>query len=216
MINPSYPDSNADYYNYYRTDLTKLIPDGPNMVMDLGCASGQLGRSLLELNKARHLVGVELFEPAAKEARKYYDVVYVADIDTLRLDYDKDFDVVICGDILEHLKEPLSILRQIHAWLKNDGLIICSVPNIRYWRILKDLVLKGEWKYEASGILDHTHLRFFTVRSFKRLLAEACFKVVNETMLYVDYGKKMALKRMSMGLLDEFYAYQLLLSARKV
>ncbi len=73
--------------------------------MDLGCASSRLGQRLLELNKTREVIGIELFQPAAREAMKYYETVYVADIDDQMLGYDKYFDVVICGDILEHVKE---------------------------------------------------------------------------------------------------------------
>lgn len=122
---------------------------------------------------------------------------------------------MVCGDILEHLKEPGKTLVQIHRWLKDDGLLVCCVPNIRYWRVIKDLVLEGDWKYEPQGILDQTHLRFFTARSFKRMLAEASFKVNGQTMRYIDGRKKMALRRMAHGLLDEFLAYQILISAAK-
>lgn len=205
----------SDYYNQRRTDLSEFIPDGPNAVMDLGCASGGLGTTLLESNKASQVVGVEIFEPAARQAMKRYDTVHVGDIEELVLDYDRYFDVVVCGDILEHLKEPHKTLVQIHRWLKDDGLLVCCVPNIRYWKIIKDLVLKGEWKYEQCGILDQTHLRFFTVSSFRRMLAAASFRVINETKIYVDGRKKMALRRLSQGLLDEFFAFQVLFSARK-
>jgi len=215
MINESYPEEKNDYYNQSKAFLWEFIPDGPNVILDVGCASGRLGQKLLELNKASHLVGVEMFEPAAKEAMKNYDAVHVADIETLQLDYDKYFDVVVCSDILEHLKEPFNTLARIHKWLKNEGLLVCCVPNIRYWRILKDLVLWGEWRYEKWGILDHTHLRFFTVRSLKQMLSDASFKVVSENLRYVDSPRKMALNRMTLGLFKEFFGFQILISARK-
>ncbi len=215
MINLSYPDEKGAYYNDPKTFLSELVPQGPNVVMDLGCASGRLGRSLLELNKAYRLVGVELFEPAAKEAMKYYDAVHVGDIEVLGLDYEKYFDVVICSDILEHLKEPLKTLAQIHQWLKDEGQLICCVPNIRYWKVLRDLAFRGEWKYTGWGILDHTHLRFFTTRSLKEMFTDARFKVVHEDMRYLEAPRQQAFNRMTLGLFKEFLGFQILISARK-
>jgi SAM-dependent methyltransferase len=215
MINPGYPDEKDDYYNDPKAFLWELVPDGPNLVMDLGCASGRLGQRLLELNKAYKLVGVELFEPAARQAMKFYENVYIADIEDLCLDYDKHFDIVICGDILEHLKDPLKTLTRIHKWLKDDGLLICSFPNIRYWRIIRDLMLRGEWKYTTSGIMDQTHLRFFTVRSFKRILNEASFDVVRVNIRLPGGPRQAMFNRVTLGLFKEFLGFQIVLSARK-
>ncbi|MDA8308542.1 MAG: class I SAM-dependent methyltransferase [Deltaproteobacteria bacterium] len=213
MINSRYLSPNDVYYHADGRELRALIPEGPNVVMDLGCASGRLGRNLLETGKAGRIVGIEIFEPAAKEAMKRYDTVYVGDIENLELDYDRYFDVVVCGDILEHLREPDRILGKIRRWLKDQGLLVCCVPNVRYWRIIKDLALRGEWRYANCGILDHTHLRFFTARSFKRMLHDNSFRVVHEGFLYSP--KAMVYDRITLGLFHEFFGYQILMSARK-
>lgn len=215
MKNPNYIDENDSYYTQNKEYLYDLVLDGPNVVMDLGCASGRLGQKLLQLNKAVELVGVELFEPAAREAMKYYKSVHVGDIEELSLDYNSYFDIVICGDVLEHLKEPYKIIGKIHCWLKKGGLIICSVPNVRYWRILRDLIFRGKWDYTSEGIMDQTHLRFFTARSFKKNLTEASFVIEREDMRIAVGPKQKAFNRLTCGVFKEFLGIQMLISARK-
>ncbi|HYA42519.1 MAG TPA: class I SAM-dependent methyltransferase [Syntrophobacteraceae bacterium] len=216
MINTNYPDASNDYYNIDKPYLWKLIPDGPNVVLDLGCASGLLGRRLRENRKAAHLVGVEVFAPAAQEARKYYDIVHIENIEDLKLNYDSHFDVVVCGDILEHLKDPFNTLKQIHRWLKRDGMLICSLANIRYWKVLNNLIFRGEWEYTKCGILDSTHLRFFTKRSFKRVLIDTSFNVIHEDMLYLGGAKERVFNRITLGLFREFIGFVMIIAARKV
>lgn len=213
MINSSYLNPNDDYYQADGKELRALIPDGPNVVMDLGCASGRLGRDLLEAGKAGRIVGVEIFEPAAGQAMRHYDAVHVGDIETLELDYEGYFDVVVCGDILEHLREPDRILGKIRRWLKDEGLLVCCVPNLRNWKIIMDLTFMGEWRYAGCGILDQTHLRFFTARSFKRMLHDNSFGVVYQGFIYGP--KAAAFDRATLGLFQEFFGYQILMSARK-
>ena len=215
MINPSFPDADSDYYVQEKRFLYDLIPDGPNVVMDLGCGSGRVGKGLLDSNKAAKVVGVEIFPPAAKEAVKSYETVHVGDLEEFQLNYKEYFDIVVCGDILEHLKEPWKIVLQIHHWLKANGRLICCVPNIRYWRVLKDLALFGKWEYAMEGILDQTHLRFFTRRSFRKMLTDASFAIELERMRIAVGPKQETFNRVTHGLFEEFLAIQMLFSARK-
>ncbi len=214
MQNKSWTDKSSAYYNSEKIKMHSLIPDGPNIVLDLGCATGKLGRKLRELNKASVLVGAELFKPAADEAAKYYDIVYQGDIEMLNLTYNDYFDVVICGDILEHLRDPWRIVDNIYTWLKNGGILVTSIPNIRYWRILRDVILHGKWEYTDAGILDNTHLRFFTRRSFIKLLRNAKFQVLDQQM--VIHGPKQNLfNKISFSLFEEFMGSQFMVLAKK-
>ena len=215
MINHFFHSELDSYYNQEKKFLLPFIPDGPNVVMDLGCASGKLGRILLEQKKAIELIGVEIFEPAAKEAIKFYKTVHIGDIEELNMDYNNYFDLVICGDVLEHLKEPFEVIKKIHSWLKTGGRIICSVPNVRYWRIWKDLIFQGNWEYTKEGILDQTHLRFFTSRSFKKMLSDASFVIEYEDMRIAIGPKQQAFNRLTFGVFKEFLGIQMLISARK-
>lgn len=214
MENKAISNIDAYYYNVEKNWLVALIPNGANVILDIGCANGRLGSKLRLLGKASEIIGVEIFDSAAKEAAKSYDKVYSGDIEKLNLPYSDYFDFIICGDILEHLYDPLTILNYIHGWLKNDGALIACVPNVRYWRIIFDLIFFGKWEYVDAGILDSTHLRFFTRKTAINLLKEANF-----TNLYwemIIFGrKKSCFNKFTLGIFEEFLGSQVILTARK-
>lgn len=214
MENSTFRNKDDLYYNIPKDQIVALIPEGHHIILDLGCASGRLGSRLRYLKKVDQLIGVEIFKDAADEAARYYDKVYTGDIETMNLEYVEHFDFVICGDILEHLKSPWEILRQIHTWLKTDGHIVASIPNIRYWRILRDLVFLGRWNYVEAGILDSTHLRFFTRRSFVNALEETGFHV-EYLKMKVDGTKHRLCNQMTFHLFEEFLGSQATVVARK-
>lgn len=215
MKNETFAAPSCQYYTQEKAFLYHLIPDGPNAILDLGCAAGRLGRKLLELKKASTVHGVEIFPEAAEEAAASYVKVHVGDIEEMELPYNQDFDVVICGDILEHLKEPRKVVARIRNWLKPGGHLICCVPNVRYWRVCRDLVCKGRWDYAGEGIMDATHLRFFTRQSLRKMLSEASFKVEYEGFNLAGGRKHELLNTVTMGALKDFLGYQIIMSARK-
>ncbi len=207
-------ETTHSYYDRERPSITNLVTDGKNRVFDLGCGMGAVGRKLLESGKATEVLGAELFEDAAREAAKVYRHVHVGNVETIDFPYDQEFDFVICGDVLEHLQNPYSMVAKIYRWLKPGGRIICSLPNIRNWRVLKDLVVSGRWEYEDSGIMDRTHLRFFTRKTSIQMLREAGFSIeINRMLIYGP--KKNFCNRVTLGLLEEFLATQVLLRGVK-
>lgn len=214
MENKAYTDQTDTYYNIEKSRLVPFFPDGPNIILDIGCASGRLGKKLRDLNKASELIGIEIFPLAADEAAKYYNKVYRNDIESLILPYKEYFDFVICGDILEHLRDPWTLLDRIHEWLKPNGLLISSIPNIRYWRIIKDLLVYGKWDYVEAGILDNTHLRFFTRNTFQKMQEKANFEIIHNEMII--YGKKQNfLNMITFSVLEEFLGSQVLTISKK-
>ena len=215
MKNDCFSRASDPYYNQEKRFIYHLIPDGPNKIMDCGCAAGQLGKGLIESNKASEVIGIEIFEPAAREAMKIYKKVHMGDIETMDLSYEEYFDIVVCGDILEHLKEPRNLVRQIHRALKTGGILICCVPNIRYWRIWRDVIFKGDFCYTAEGILDQTHLRFFTSRSLRRMLTQASFSVEYCGLKMAVGPKQRIFNSFTFGLFREFLGFQIIMSARK-
>ena len=214
MLNPS-QTSNADaYYNRDRPSITALVHPAPNIILDLGCGAGAVGRKLRESGKAAEVVGVELFSSAADQAALHYSKVYCGDIEQMTLPYNNYFDYVLCGDILEHLKDPCSVLRKIHGWLKDDGKLICSLPNVRHWSVLASLAFRGAWDYRDAGIMDRTHLRFFTRRSCVKMLQDGGFDVESWRMLIT--GRKYLLgNAISLGLFREFLGSQIVTRSRK-
>lgn len=215
MENVNIKDKNDRYYNIEKTRLISLIPEGPHKVFDLGCATGRVGLKLRELKKASEVIGMEIYQPAAQEAQKHYNKIYIADIEAIELEYYEYFDYVICGDILEHLRDPWTVLKRIHKWLKKEGLIIVSIPNIRYWRVLRNLLFYGRWDYVEAGILDNTHLRFFTRKSFIEGLKRERFIIEHQEMV-INGVKQKIFNKLTFSLFKEFMGSQVIVLARKM
>jgi O-antigen biosynthesis protein len=202
------------YYNFDKARIAAVIPKGPHRILDVGCAAGGLGRKLREQHKVAELVGIEIFTNAADRAAQCYDRVYREDVETMKLPVGEYFDYVVCGDILEHLRDPWTTLGELHRVLKPEGVLIASIPNVRYWRVLRDLILLGQWKYVEAGILDDTHLRFFTRLSFLETLGRADFEAVS-TEFWVGGWKQGLANRMTFRLFEEFLGSQMMIKAVK-
>jgi 2-polyprenyl-3-methyl-5-hydroxy-6-metoxy-1,4-benzoquinol methylase len=205
----------SNYYKMIKPIIIESIPEGPNVILDLGCGAGQLGKVLREENKAKELIGVELFKPAAREAAEHYDVVYEGDLEQIALDYVNYFDFIICADILEHLREPWTVLRKLHSCLKEKGILFVIIPNIRYWRILRDLIFYGKLEYTDAGILDRTHLRFFTMTTFCSILSDASYEISHATIL-IDGPKQKRFNTVTLNIFREFLGSQIYIRANKL
>ncbi|AOY75534.1 glycosyltransferase [Clostridium formicaceticum] len=139
-------------------------------VLDIGCATGYMAE-VLEKHFNCDVVGIEIDQEAAKVAAKFCKKVIVGNIEELNLSKELDkcqFDVIIFSDVLEHLKNPWEVLSQIKGFLKRDGYIVASIPNITHSSVVLEL-LKGKFNYKERGLLDNTHLRFFTKESITDL-----------------------------------------------
>jgi GT2 family glycosyltransferase len=133
----------------------------------------------LKFRRGVHVTGIELDPEAAARARARLDDVRVGDaIGTMHALPDASFDAVVFADLLEHLAEPEAALAQARRLLAPGGVVVASLPNVRHWSVVKQL-LAGEFRYEPAGILDRTHLRFFTRTSARRLFADHGFSVVH-------------------------------------
>ena len=146
------------------------------VVLDVGCSTGQLAKRLKE--KGCKVYGIEVDEGAAKIARRCCEDVIVKDVELLKeLPYPKNFfDVIIFADVLEHLRNPLNVLINLKKYLKDDGHILCSIPNVAHIYVRLNLLF-GRWNYQKEGILDETHLRFFTLKTAKNLVEKAGYKI---------------------------------------
>jgi len=167
-----------DYYYFQRPDIIKQVPAHAKRILDVGCAAGIVGKTLKERSTVE-VVGIEVVEAVAREAEQYLDRVIIGDVERLDLDFEEGyFDCIILSDVLEHLYNPWQVLAKLKHYLAPDGTLVCSIPNVGHISILRDL-LRGSWKYEEAGILDITHLRFFTLEGAFALLMSAGFKVEN-------------------------------------
>jgi 2-polyprenyl-3-methyl-5-hydroxy-6-metoxy-1,4-benzoquinol methylase len=153
-------------------DVVRLV-DGAPRVLELGPATGYMSRTLTAAGSA--VVGIELDAEMAERANEFCERVIVGDIDALDLGAelgDERFDAVVAADVLEHLKDPLEVLNRLRPFLKPDGFFVISVPNVAHGSVRLAL-LSGDFKYRDIGLLDSTHLRFFTRETLERLLDDA-------------------------------------------
>jgi len=173
---PSAPASLPAYYQFSRPEVVARVRPAGQRILDVGCAAGAMGAAMLAAGAAE-VAGIEVHPPAAGLARSRLSAVYGYDLDELpELPYpDGYFDVITAADVLEHVRDPAALLRHLRRWLSAAGRLVCSIPNVRHQSVLLPLLVHGRWDYAEAGILDRTHLRFFTVESMRRLLAEAGF-----------------------------------------
>jgi 2-polyprenyl-3-methyl-5-hydroxy-6-metoxy-1,4-benzoquinol methylase len=149
---------------------------GARTVLDVGCTAGSLGRQLAD--QGATVDGIENDETAARQARRWYRRVLVGDVESMQLDLEQgSYAAIVCADIIEHLRDPCALLMRLRSLLAPDGRLVVSTPNIANWS-MRLLHLAGRWDYKERGIMDRTHLRFFTRRTLAALLAEAGYRIV--------------------------------------
>lgn len=162
-----------DYYEHPRYEVMQYIPQRARRILDVGCGAGVLGRTLKRERGDVEVVGVELIEAAWRKAVQVLDQVVPGSIEDLDLPFpDGYFDCIVCADVLEHLVDPAAVLRKLGRVLAPSGLIIISIPNVRFHEVVSMLV-SGGWSYADAGILDSTHLRFFTEAELEGLVRAA-------------------------------------------
>lgn len=173
-------------HSYAPVGLLEMIPSAPQAVFDLGCFVGGTGKWLKQKFPGVRVVGVELLEKAAEQARAVYDEVFAGRFEDFPVErHAGAFDVIIAADVLEHLYNPWAALERLKSLLAPGGALYVSLPNIRNLRVLEALAAAGEWRYEGAGILDITHLRFFTRQSAIRMLTETGWQAL-ETRANLD------------------------------
>lgn len=212
-----YQEKRREYFSSVRPEILPLVPAATGRALDIGCGEGATLNWLKTIGRCRETWGVEFMEPAAEVARRVLDRVIVGNIETDTFGFDEgQFDLILCLDVLEHLRDPWETLKRVCAWLSPGGVAIVSLPNIRYLKVLTDLVLKGEFTYEEMGILDRTHLRFFTRKSAIRLLESAKLSHIQLTLHpSVIRGKRALVNAMLLGRFRDIFSWQLLLRGTK-
>lgn len=180
MINKDTTEKPFGYYKHEREDLICSVPVGDHRVLDIGCAEGKTGKRLKKDGKALVVVGIELHPDVALRAQENLDCVVQGNVESIEIPepYGK-YDYILAGDVLEHLVDPWSVLKKVKYALAPSGRLIFSVPNIRNWKVLFPLLFQGKWDYQKFGIMDSTHLRFFTKKTCIQLAESADMRVVS-------------------------------------
>ncbi len=215
----------SGYFSVLRDEIEPLLPPDPAWCLDVGCGTGVTTKWLKTLRPRVKTVGVEVEPSAAALAASELDAVHLLDLDRglgELTQYRGRIDLLLLLDVLEHLEDPWSRLRDLKDLLSTDGVVIASLPNVRNLKVLWPLLVRGEWRYESAGILDKTHLRFFTRKTALELFGGAGFRVdatLSTGPLHKDRIKSLggglayAANRMLGGALQDLVAHQFLLRA---
>ena len=211
-----YEDKQDWYYAFVRRDIEPLLPARAPRVLEIGCGGGGTLDWLKQSGRAQWTAGIELSSEAAAIASTRVDDVRCGDANVLLEQFPQDsFDLILCLDVLEHLVDPWAALSKIQGLLRPGGRIITSLPNVRHHSVVLPLLLRGRWEYRDAGIMDRTHLRFFSRQGIAGLMRGAGLREVRALPTYSwgswDKWKDLA----TLGLLRGLLAFQYLVLAER-
>ncbi|MBI1320407.1 MAG: glycosyltransferase [Candidatus Hydrogenedens sp.] len=167
-----------NYYQHVRRELFPHIPRKTRRLLDVGCGQGTFASTLKRERALEHVAGIEIVEEAFERAVERLDEAYNADIERVALPFKPaSFDCIVCADVIEHLVDPRTALEKLSKLLTPEGVIVISVPNVRYVDVI-DTLSRGFWYYVEEGIMDSTHIHWFTKRGIEARAREAGLEVL--------------------------------------
>jgi 2-polyprenyl-3-methyl-5-hydroxy-6-metoxy-1,4-benzoquinol methylase len=211
-----YHNKPSNYFTHARTDISEALPPAtstPLKALEIGCAEGFTLDWLKKSGVCDWVAGIEPYAKINPEIESI-DHFEKIDIEIQMPDIPKgSVDMILCLDVLEHLKDPWTVLQNLDCFLKKGGHWIISVPNVRNYRIVLDLLFNGNFEYKDAGIMDRTHLRFFTRQSLVEMVQATGASVKKIIDPEAKRRQKKILKALGMG---ELLAKQWLLLATKI
>jgi SAM-dependent methyltransferase len=208
MMLPDAPAS--DYFEHSRQEVAPLLPAAARRVLEIGCSSG----ATLAWLKARwpdaETIGIDGYAPIREVLERNADTAIIQNLEEPLPEIGR-FDLILALDILEHLTDPASVLKALVARLEPGGRVIVSVPNVGHVSVLGDLLLRRRFRYTEAGILDRTHLRFFTEESAVGLMNEAGLVVAQGVVNGLSGRKARLLNTLTLGLFRHYFAKQYVL-----
>jgi 2-polyprenyl-3-methyl-5-hydroxy-6-metoxy-1,4-benzoquinol methylase len=219
------------YHENARTEIASFLDAPPGVVVDIGCGGGATGRLIKQKFPGTRVVGIELNPHAAEYARQFLDEVICARVEEVRIaDHigDAPIGTVLLLDVLEHLEDPWRALQGLHRWLRPETRVLASVPNIRNLATL-DSLAAGRWDYAPNGVLDITHLRFFTKASLREMFEQTGYAVrhmepltqpaIVDRLVISRRPGKLVTRNVTIGYrdrdeLEDLYALQYVIDAR--
>lgn len=194
------------------------MPSNPeNRVLEIGAGGCDTLVAIKERKLAKEVFGVELFAiEGSNQKNLLIDKLFIGNIEERLPDYPINyFDIILCGDVLEHLIDPWKTVREISRYLKKGGVIIVSCPNIREVTNLTRILITGRFQYKSSGIMDKTHLRFFGRKDLVDMLTTDELSVVRAIPNYFITPHRAQFRFVHLGLLDSFLAAQNIVVSQK-
>ncbi len=233
ILSPLNYSKKYTYFESPRPEIVELITEDTKHILDVGCGTGRYGAMIKSKYPHCEITGIEIIPEIAEEARRNLDKVIVGnveDVDLGELGFeDGYFDCIIYADILEHLNDPWTVVYRHKKFLKDGGKIIASIPNIRNLQILTPLLNEGRWTYKDEGILDATHLRFFTRKEIERMFSKLGFRIKGikanpdvykpsskDERTFKIETEKVTIKNLSPEEFEEFNVIQFIIEAEKV
>lgn len=197
--------TNIGYYGTHRSEMLKYIPAGAVRILEVGCGEGNFCRLLKK--KSTEVWGLEINPEAAVIASQVCDKVLTGSFEELHTQLPSGyFDCVIFNDVLEHLYDPWTTVGQVKALLSEHGVLVSSIPNFRYIsNIITEILFQKDFQYKPEGgILDDTHIRFFTSKSMLRMFREAGYDIlIHEGLRPCKSWKEKLFISLSLGFLND-------------
>lgn len=211
-------DKDKDYYGGIRSEMLQYFPDGGRTMLDVGCGEGIFGKAAKDMF-GLEVWGIDINKSSVEVAKNNLDRAFCDDVSHLMNELpEKFFDAIYFNDVLEHMVDPYTLLKNIKCKLSAQGTIVASIPNVRYHRVLTQILIKRDFKYEKSGVMDETHMRFFTQKSIERMFANAGYKIISiEPINKGSSIRPLFYKAITLGLIGSDISYpQIAVAAQKV
>jgi O-antigen biosynthesis protein len=174
---------NPLYYNAFNATVREVLARAPQRILELGCSAGRLGEFIREKFPDAHHIGIEMNAEAAALARNRLSRVIEARLEDIDFEAEGiapgSIDTFIACDVLEHLYDPWRTLVRVRPLLTDDAQVAVSLPNVRNLQIAAQLHNEGTWRYSSEGLLDVTHIRFFTLRDIFQMMDETGYRVAH-------------------------------------
>lgn len=217
-----YENKDSSYYFQVREDLISLLPVNANQkILEIGAGSGNTLVEIKGRKLASEAVGVDIFDlENSHQKNPAIDNFIIANLETEELDLPMEyFDVILAGDVLEHLVDPWKVVEKVTKFLKKGGIFIVSVPNIREISSMSKILFGGGFNYDPEGgIMDKTHLRFFCKRNVQELFNENDYRVISVRPI-LDITPKSSVRKtinkITMNIFEEFLTSQYIAVTQK-
>jgi 2-polyprenyl-3-methyl-5-hydroxy-6-metoxy-1,4-benzoquinol methylase len=186
----AYSGKGVGYFRGARFSFVDQLPTNPAArLLEVGCATGDTGAYAKSQEKCGWCCGIELCEGPGNEAKTKLDQVLIGDIERLDLPFAPAyFDTLLLSEVLEHLSDPWAVLRKLSKLLKPGAIVLAGSPNVSHYSVIL-MLLKGNWEYHDAGVMDATHLRWFTPKSYRQMF-EACGYSVEFVRPAIPLGRK--------------------------
>ena len=217
---------NVPYYDWLRQDVvdivTKVITaDQVESALEIGCASGKTGALLKSKLNVTYYAGLDIVAAATEKAAENIDLALCGNIERMLEDGDfqgldlKTYDMLLYLDVIEHLQDPWAVLKHTSEWLRPGGYVVLSIPNAGHIYVIKKL-LQDRFEYDDRGLLDRTHLRFFTLHTIKDMLNTCGLALVTlGNTNDLDILKVKVFNALTFGIFRKQFVKQYLVVARR-